>query len=297
MGVYNKYENEISCDDNISVERLDWLLKNGANVNAQEDEEVENGYVLDSLFQNILYNYNEKSKCNLLELLKCFISNGLDLNKYGNSIISDFHYIHDKNQKTYEMTKLILNKFQEKTDVKVAKYGIGGEVSWLVCTYPNDIYENPDDYANYLDGIMKILENYEEGKEYNSVFPCDDVIGETFKQINISGNVYKVTKERIEYKPIKGRNTQLWTKIQLGEKILVIEDNYWAYIDNSNKIQETNIFTENADQYFKYEKLIEIKYNHYYKQGGCGRLCEFVFTNNKRLVYGIDDDLEFVEIK
>lgn len=296
MGTYNKYENEIAYDDNILVERVDLLLKSGANVNAQEDEEVENGHVLDSLFQSILYNYNKESKSDLLEILKCFIDNGLDLKKYGNSIISDFHYIHDKRQKAYEMTKIILNEFKEKIDVEVAKDGIGIEVSWLVCTYPNDCYDNPDDYANYLDGIMKILENYEQGKEYNSIFPCDDAIGEIFKQINVSGNIYKVTKDRIEYKPIKGRNTQLWTNIKLGEKKLVIEDNYWAYIDNSNNNTGTNIFTENANTYFENEKLTEIKYSHYSIQGGCGRLCELLFTNNKRLVYGIDQDMEYVEI-
>lgn len=297
MGVYNKYENEIVNDDNISIEKLDWLLKNGADANAQEDEEIENGYIVNSLFQSILYNYNNKSKNDLLEILKCFICNGLDLKKYGNSIISDFHYINNKSQKTYEMTKLILNAFEEKTNVEVAKDGIGSEVSWLVCTYPNDCYDNPDDYANYLDGIMKILENYEQEKNYNDIFPCDDAIGERFRQINVRGKISSVTNNRIEYMPIEGRNTQLWTKIQLGDKKLVIEDNYWAYIDNSNENIGTNIFTENVNENFKNEKLIEIKYDHYSKQDGCGRVCELIFTNNKKIVYGIDDNIEFVEVK
>lgn len=296
MGKYNKDE-EISNTDNISIEGLDWLLKNGGNVNAQEDETVEDGYILYSPFQNIIYNYKFERTSNLLEILKCFIANGLDVEKYANSIISDFHFIGDKSQDAYEMTKLLLNSLQEKINLEVAKEGIESEISWLVCTYPDEGYDNPMDYANYLDGIMKILENYEQGKEYNSIFPCDDAIGETFKKISINGQICNITNNKIEYKQSKGRNTKLWTNIQLGDKKLVIEDNYWAYIDNSSENTGTNIFTENANKYFANEKLVEIKFTHYSHQKCSGRLCELIFTNNKRLIYGVDNDREYVEIK
>ncbi len=295
MRKYNKYENEIIGSKKISLKRLDFLLKNGADVNAQEDTDIEDGHILDSLFQSVIYNYDEKSKNNLLKILKCFIDNGLDLEKYGSAIISDFHFIYDKNQDIYGMTKLILNSLKKKINLDDAKHGIATESSWLICTYPEDINYNPDYYANYLDGVIKILEKYENGEEYNDIYPSDNAIGEKFNKIYIKGNITNMTDNKIEYNSVRGRNTQLWTTIEFENSKLVVEDNYWAYIENTNNNLETNIFTENINNYLNKERLIKIIFDHY-NNNGCGRLCKLIFTNNKNLIYGTRGNKEFVEI-
>jgi hypothetical protein len=69
---------------------------------------------------------------------------------------------------------------------------------------------------------------------------------------------------------------------------LIVEDNYTVYINNEDTHEyQENIFTEYANDYFKNEKVIDLKFKHYEielspNSHAQGRVVTINFTNGQK---------------
>lgn len=132
----------------INIVEVEKLFEQGANPNALEDEKVDKGWDGDNywstFFSDCIFASQEKEP-DLFPLLELFIKYGLDVNKYGPSIIGDFHFIRGNND-IYEMTKIMLDKMDRKTNIHEALSGIGVEAAHLNCCFDDmDVESNEFD--------------------------------------------------------------------------------------------------------------------------------------------------------
>ena len=230
-------------------------------------------------------------------MLELFIKYGLDVNKYGPSIIGDFHFIRGNND-IYEMTKIMLDKMDRKTNIHEAISGIGVESSYLNCSF-----DCMDAESNDLLGLCIMLEDFTKNKPYKSFYKLPKKINEEFKRINIKGDFVVLEKNKIAVDSKSSRNYFI-TKIEMNNHDLIVEENCDVYINDEDDEEFTeNIFTQYANEYFKGEKIVDLKFKHYEveldpKTHAQGRVVTINFTNNKKLVYEEDTDknLETVEI-
>lgn len=288
----------------IDIEKVRELFEKGANPNALEDDEPDKGFNNDiyysTFFSECIFEAQDKAP-NLYELLKIFIEYGLDIEKYGASIIGDFHFIF-KSSDIYEMTKLMLNNAKNKIDVEEALTSIGIEESFRNCSL--DEMPDRDETSNDLFGLYALLEAYKNEKEYNGIFRLNLKPNQKFIDFKVSGNFAQINENKIAVKSEKEKCCMI-SKIQVENDSLIIEDNYGVYINN-NDINEyvENEFTRKAKQYFANEKITEIKFRHYEVETNPtshahGRVVTVIFTNDKKLVYeeDIENKLKTIEIK
>ena len=152
---FNEKEQEIIeqvKENRIDISRIDYLLKNGANVNASNgvDEDLYHGCLFSECIYEALTN-----DINIFELLKCFVNNGLDLIKYGGSIIGDLHATFTNND-IIGIIKYILDNAKARINVD---YGI--KIFRLESDYLSD------DFAYYKNLIYKeFFTESEEEFEY-----------------------------------------------------------------------------------------------------------------------------------
>ena len=287
----------------INIEKVKELFEKGANPNALEDDEPDKGFDDDiyysTFFSECIIEAQDKTP-DLYDLLKAFIEYGLDVEKYGASIIGDFHFIFE-NSDIYEMTKLMLNSAKNKIDVGQALSSIGTEASYINCCL--DEIPDRDELSNDLFGLYELLDAYKNEKDYNGFFRLNLKPNQKFIDFKVSGDFVEVNEKMISVKSNK-RELSMISKIQMEKDALIIEDNYAVYINNKdfNEYVE-NEFTRKANQYFADEKILEIKFKHYEEiidplTFAQGRVVTILFTNNKRLVYeeDIDNNLETIEI-
>lgn len=298
-----KLENKIlDLVDNktINVVEVEKLLEQGANPNALEDDKVDKGWDGDdywsTFFSECIFASQEKEP-DLFPLLELFIKYGLDVNKYGPSIIGDFHFIRG-NSDIYEMTKIMLDKMDRKTNINEAISGIGVESSYLNCSF-----DCMDAESNDLLGLCIMLEDFTKNKPYKSFYRLPKKINEEFKRINIKGDFVVLEKNKIAVDSKSARNYFI-TKIEMKNHDLIVEENCDVYINDEDDEEFTeNIFTQYANEYFKGEKIVDLKFKHYEVEldpntHAQGRVVTINFTNNKKLVYEEDTDknLETLEI-
>ena len=299
----NKLENDIcKLVDNkkINLRKVEELFKQGANPNALYEDspyhDLDGSTYYSTLFSECIFNSQYK-KPDLYSLLKLFIKYGLDVNKYGPSIISDFHFIRGKSD-LYEMTKLMLNHMDRKTDISVAISGIDVESSHLNCSF-----KDMDAESNDLLGLCIMLESFSGNKPYQSFYRLPKKINELFKCIHVSGDFVILEKNKIAVKSDRS-NACMFSKIEMEKNTLIVEDSYAVYINNEDTHEyKDNVFTRYANEYLKNEKVVDLKFKHFevklskttYAQG---RVVTINFTNNKKIVYEVDtkNSLETIEI-
>lgn len=299
----NKLENEILelvNNSKIDILKVEELFKSGANPNALEYDEPDKGFNDDTywstLFSECIFASQEKEP-DLYPLLELFIKYGLDANKYGTSIIGDFHFIGGKSD-IYEMTKLMLDNMDRKTDMGEALSGIGTEDSYLTCSF-----DNMDSESNDLFGLYELIDAFKNNKPYKSFYKLPKKINEKFIKLNINGNFVILDKNKVAVKSEKSKMCMI-SKIEMEKNTLIVEDNYGVYINNEDQNNyEDNVFTKYANEYLKNEKIIDLKFKHYQiglspTSHAQGRVVTINFTNGKKLVYeeDVEDKLEILEI-
>ena len=287
----------------INIEKVKELFESGADPNALKYDEPDKGFDNDpyysTFFSECIFEAQGKAP-NLYDLLKVCIEYGLDVEKYGASIISDFHFIFE-NSDIYEMTKLMLNSTKHKIDVGQALSGIGTEESYRNCCL--DEMPDRDKSSNDLFGLYVLLEAYKNEKDYNGFFRLNLKPNQKFNSCKVNGDFVEINENKIAVKSEKEKCC-MTSKIQMENDTLIIEDNYGVYINNKdNNGYEDNEFTRKANQYFANEKIIEIKFKHYEVEinptsHAQGRVVTILFTNDKKLVYeeDVDNKLETIEI-
>lgn len=160
--------------------KIEYLLKNGADANAVEitkynnDEEL----LLVQCWLDVQFNRRCDENGKRIEIdpdfcIKLFIDNGLNVDKYVNHIFGDIQFTYD--DKNYiEMTKLILNNLKDKNSLILEESleGIGWEEGY------NNCCEIDHRYANVLSTIYEMIEKYPEGNDPNKYFNCHRIIGQ-----------------------------------------------------------------------------------------------------------------------
>ena len=297
----NRLENEIIelvNNKKIDVFKAEELFKAGANPNALEydepDRPFDDEFLWSTFFSECVYASQEKNP-DLYPLLELFIKYGLDTNKYGPSIIGSFIFIGENND-IYEMTKLMLNNMDNKTDVDRALSQIGTEESFL------GLFDDTYSESNDLFGLCELIEAFADNKPFNSFYRLPKKINEKFIKFNVSGDFVILNRNKVAVS--ESSEKPMISKIEMEKNDLIVIDNYGVYINNDDQNKfEDNVFTEYANYNFKDEKIIDLKFKHYEVELSptsylTVRVVIINFTNNKRLVYeeDINNKLETIKI-
>lgn len=309
---FNKEEREIyniCCSDTVDYDRIDYLLKNGADANAVEvtkyenQEENEEDLLLTQCWLDGQYHRRFDEDGNQIDtdsdfcikLLKIFIENGLDIDKYINHIFENIQFTYD--DKNYiEMTKLILNNLKNIKNLKLEKAleGIGAEESYNNCCVVDHRY------ANVLSTIYEMIEKYYEGNDPNKYFICDKVIGQRIE----SAQFYcKDLKVDLSNKLIAD---EFEIFIQCEKDKLNIFNKYICINNNDIKskferIEEENNFEKDFNKYLKGEIIENIQfYNEEIwskprTQNNITKI-EISISNNKKIIINLDESISFMKI-
>lgn len=309
---FNKEEREIynmCCSDNIDYGRIDYLLKNGADANALEiikynnQKENEEDLLLTQCWLDGQYHRRFDEDGNQIDtdpdfcikLLKIFIENGLDIEKYINHIFANIQFTYD--DKNYiEMTKLILNNLKNIQNLKLkrALEGIGTEESYNNCCEVNHRY------ANVLSTIYEMIEKYPEGNDPNKYFICDQIIGQKIEKVQIHCKDLKVDLSN------KLIADEFEIFIQCENDILDIFNKY-IFINNNDikskfeRIDEENNFEKEVNKYLKGETIENIKFcneeiwSRPRTHNNITKI-EISISNNKKIIINLDESISFMKI-
>lgn len=309
---FNKEEQEIyniCCSDSVDYERIDYLLKSGADANAVEvtkyenEEENEEELLLTRCWLDGQFNRRFDENGNQIEtdsdfcikLLKIFIENGLDIDKYVNHIFGDIQFTYD--DKNYiEMTKLILNNLKNKNslNLKISLDGIGSEESYNNCC---DVDHR---YANVLSTIYEMIEKYPEGNNPNKYYICNQIIGQKIEKVQIYCKDLKVDLSN------KLISDEFEIFIQCDKDTLNVFNKY-IFINNNDinskfeRINEENNFEKEINKYLRDETITDVQF---YNEEIWSRpriqhnitRIEILISNNKKLVINLDESLSFMKI-
>lgn len=291
---------ELVDSEVIDIEKVRGLFEMGANPNALEclESEVTSDYEYWFTFFNkcIFAAYNKNP--DLYSLLELFIEYGLDVNKYGPSIISDLHFIH-KNNDLVKMTKLILSHIDKNTNVEQALDGIATEASFLNAGFGDDEYD--DERSNYFDTIYDILVWYENNKDYTKIYDYHKMIGKKVNDVNIFGNIIEIEDSKL-IAELKQVNESLFTLIKCNDGVLKIIDEYKVYVDNNEFINMSdNSFTELLKKELIGETIDNIDFEHKVYHEGMEffsyRYVSIYFSNNKKLKYKLIHKKNIIEVE
>lgn len=291
---------ELVNSEIIDINKVEELFKNGANPNALEDDEpdldFDDNIHWSTFFTTCIFSAQQNNS-DFYSLLEVFIKYGLDVNKYGSSLIDDFHFISDSCD-IYEMTKLVLNHVTDRTKIEPALSSINTVESWLNC----NIDEICDAESNDFYGLYVLVESFLNNIPYNSFYRLPKQINEEFKNIYVNGNFVSINKNKLSVK-INKLEKSATTKIVMENNTLIVQDNHSVYINNDDThTYEENEFTDYANSYFKNEKVIDIKFKHFEVELSpdlCAqdRAVTINFTNNKKLKYAVDIENNLITIE
>lgn len=279
---FNSMEKEVIslCEsENIDVNRINELLKSGANVNASNDviEDDYNGSLLsECIFASLSHS------ANLYDLLKCFLNNNLDLEKYGSSIIGDLHAAFQNND-VMLLVKTILDNSKVKLNVKHAITLYKMEAEYLSDDF--NIYDND---ANIIDSVSYMLEEYESGNDYNSVYNYTKIIGQKVLDVTTDNTVNKSTSN---YILADTKNKVLNTLIKCETDLLCISNSTTCYVNNNtNFIRIENPFLNKLRNDLIGQTITKIEFEHTFDRLSLAnfkssRNVKIFFSNNKELFY------------
>ena len=309
---FNMEENEIykiCCSENVDYARIDYLLKNGADANAVEitkydnQQEVDEELLLIDCWLDGQFNrrVSEDGKeiigdpdfC--IKLLKIFIENGLDLDKYANQIFGSIHLTYD--DKNYiDMTKMILNNIKNRKiiDLKESLSGIGIEESYSNCCDVNHRY------ANVLSTIYEMIEKFAEGKDPNKYFICEKIIGQKINKVEIYCKDLKIDFSN------KLISDDFDIFIDCDNDRLNILNKY-IFVNNNDidsklaRVEEKNRFEKKINKYIKNETIEDIQF---YNEAIPAKISseynitriEIIISNNKKIIIKCDESLSFMKI-
>lgn len=309
---FNSEEKEIQdicASVNVDYERIDYLLKHGADANAVEIRRYENNTeddeelllmqcLLDGTQSQRFDEEESKTARDLdfgLKLIELFIDNGLDVDKYINQIFGEIQFTYD--QKNFiDITKLLLNHLKDKSSLNldVALKGIGIEESY------NNCVEVDHRYANVLATIYEMIENYPDGKDPNKYFNCDHIAGQKIKDIQIYCKDMKIDMAN------KFITDEIEILIQCDKDRLDIL-NHYIFVNNNEissefeKIDEENNFKTKINEYLKDETIEKIDFQNVEiwtqpkTRCNCTKI-EILISNNKKLTITSDESLCFMKI-
>ena len=271
---------ELIHNNNVDLNLISDLLKNGADVNASNGL-TEDNYMGSLLSECIFEALNNDIK--VFDLIKCFVENGFDLNKYGSSIIGDLHASFE-DEDLIDIIKYILDTATTKIDVN---HGIG--MFRIESEYLSDTFSEYDEKANLADTIAFMLEEYKYGNNYNEVYLYSKIIGQTVKDITIDDSVKASNKN---YMMIDLRNKDINTFIKCDKDTLCIYNSTTCYVNNnySNMPGSNDPFIEYLKTSLIGSTITKIEFEHTFekiafREFRANRNVKIYFSNNGELFY------------
>jgi hypothetical protein len=281
--VFNEKEQkiiELIRNNNVDLNLISDLLQHGADCNASNGVEEDN-YV-GSLFSECIFEAL-KNDISVFDLLKCFVENGLDLDKYGSSIIADLHAsFTDEN--IIEIIKYILDNAKTKLDVNN-----GIRMFKLESEYLSDSFSEYDEKANTIDTIAFMLEEYKFGNDYNAVYLYTEIIGQTVRDISVDDTIKASNKN---YMMVDLKNRDINTFIKCDRDTLCIYNTNTCYINNnySNLLEVEDPFVNYLKNNIIGSTITKIEFEHTFEKVGfrdfqSSRNVKIYFSNNGELFY------------
>ncbi|MGI6204455.1 MAG: hypothetical protein ACOYJH_04160 [Anaerovoracaceae bacterium] len=241
------------------LQHIERQFENGADANSLESEpekveSVGGQPYYSTLAGEALYENNESGYFRHSDLLRIFLDRGWDAKKYGASVMSDLAYqvMNRRRSDFYSLFKTILDAAGPGMELAQAYSGISAEREYYEMGTPvgNDGGEN-DELDNYLFGLEQMLKKYEAGEDYNSVFQYDLAYGQKVKSVRISGEPVTVDSAEEFSVAAGGRDAGFFAEIELEDDTLVIDNAYFAYIDNSSMRGAEGEFAGSASGFLK----------------------------------------------
>jgi len=263
----------------IDIEEVQRLIDLGANLNEpyELDEEMGGSFFCDCL--EVCNN-----KINSLSLLKLFVKNGFNLERFGSNILSDYRFFDRERKDVFDIAKYILNTCKTKLNIEDAIEAIGIEASHRNCCLKDD-YQ-----SNLLYSLCELLERYDENKDFNDISFFENIKGQKVIDISIAGNLDEYTQDTYFVSENKDDISMKMT-IKCEKDTLVIEDTNYVVIDNGAKCgEEKSPFISLLKKEIIGEKIKDIEFEHYsyekeenhYPQG---RNATIVLSNGKRIIF------------
>lgn len=311
---FNEFEKEIDkiCSEGkVDYDRIDFLLKNGASANACRVTKFDNGDIDEDLLLTECWYYggsfSEDGKRRTdddfcIKLLEIFINNGLDVDKYVNTMFGNIQWTYS--DKYYvEMTKTILNnlKNKENLDLEESLSGIGAEESY------NNCCEQDHKYANALSTIYEMIEKfYKKDLDPNKYYRYDKIINQKIKNVKIFCKDVKIDQPR------NFISDDIDIFIECDRDILCIANKY-IFVNNNevvsdyeplketNSVTKDNTFEHSLQEYAQNEKIIKISFadfpiNLAPKTTAHTTMITIELTNNKAIKIKMDETASFMKV-
>ena len=298
---FSELENRIihlCSEDPINIEAVQRLFDQGADPNAVDDwDDFEQEYT-DVLFTACIFE-TQWDAPDFYPLLKCFLKNGLDIQRFADFIIGDLIFL--GNNDRFRLTQLVFDHLSEKVSLKKALDKVGTEASFYNCNREFYNGEDSSDWeANDLDGLYELIEAYEKGEDYDGFKQLPKEINQKLVSIKISGNWISADEEKMVYR-YKG-NT-VFMILELEQDVLIIRNGFTAFINNKSNMEKlSNDFSLRAESLLKGENVERVDFHPYsinvtekYPQDGRtwfldGRMVSIEFSGGKRIVFTTDND-------
>ena len=311
---FNKFEDEIIeiCSrQRVDYDRIDFLLKNGASANAcivtkYNSDDIEEDLLLVECWRGANYlSDDDERKIDddfYLRLLKIFIDNGLDVDKYANVLLSNIQYTY--NNKYYiELVKVILNNLRggRKLNFDESLDAIGSEESYQNCCMQDH------EYTNTLSTIYEMIEKFsEKGLDPNKYYRYDRVIGQRIKDTKIFCKDTKIDQP----KKFICDEIEIFIECEFDTLCII---NKFIFVNNNkiesdyeplvatNRINSENAFGNSLKEYIRNEKIIKIEFNDLPINSAPKTMihCTVItikLTNNKTIKISTDETASFMKI-
>lgn len=292
---FNDKEKEIydlSMKKEEDLEKIDYLLKHGASSNAVEITKYNDDNVEEELLFTMCM---QDSNFDNLKLLKIFIDNGLDIDKYINNIFDALLFTYDENN-YIDMTKLILKTIKNKDniDLNISLESIGLEESY------NNCCTKDHKYANKLSIIYEMIQNFKDNKDPNKYFDYDKILNQEIKDIDLFCKDLKIDFDN------KLISSDIDLIIKCDDTLTIL--NKYIFVNNNEvtskyeRIYDDNRFLQNIKKNLIHEKIekIELKnkdISSFSKVTQCITMIIIYLSNNKKIIIDLDESLNNMRIR
>lgn len=267
MNFIKKFNNEeveiyeLCQEKEVDFTRIDYLLKNGADANAVEiceldDGTVDEGLLIEQCIADGNFTIDEDGNINqILEdyaerLLVIFINNGFDVEKHFNKIMNTIHLTNEEDNLINVVKLLLDNIDREKIDLDKALEGMRNECEFNLMTESD--YEVSCTYK----AIITMVEKYvKENVDYDNYDIAKTVIGKTIDSVK----VYSKTLEDNEEDQVSSKDLLMVLDCE-GEK-LVIND-IFAYVDNTEITDSENTEVKLNLEEIVGKQIVNFEYYH-----------------------------------
>lgn len=261
----------------INLEEIQKLINMGADLN-ESDELFENfgGFYCECLDEC-------DSNINTLPLLKLFVKNGFNIDKFASNILQDYRFFDRERKDVVEVAKYILNTCKNKVNVEDALEAISIETSNKNCSEKNDFG------SNLLYILYEVLDRYKNNKNFDDISDLTTIKGQKIIDVSIDGQLEKYDKN-VVFVNEKNNDTSMKITIKCDKNTLVVYNTDFVMVDNGAKCEkDKNPFVSMLKKEIVGEKIENIVFEHFsceqeervYLQG---RNSTIILSNGKTII-------------